>query len=109
MIKRLRTDKGGEYESNYFKEFCEQNGIIHKVTHPYLPESNGVAERNNITLKEMMNAMLVKSGLPTCGGKPFFWLVTFRIKYLIRKPVKLLMNFGKVVSLVWDISKCGDV
>jgi hypothetical protein len=24
-IKRLRTDRGGEYESNPFKEFCEQN------------------------------------------------------------------------------------
>ena len=29
-IKRLRTDRaGGEYESNSFKEFCKQNGIIH--------------------------------------------------------------------------------
>ena len=23
-IKRLRTDRGGEYESNPFKKFCEQ-------------------------------------------------------------------------------------
>jgi hypothetical protein len=29
MIKRLRTNRGGEYEFNYFKEFCKQNGIIH--------------------------------------------------------------------------------
>ena len=63
MIKRLRTDRGGEYESNPFKEFCEQNGIIHEVTPPYSPESNGIAERKNKTLKEMMNAMLVSSGL----------------------------------------------
>uniref|UniRef100_A0A2N9GEZ3 Integrase catalytic domain-containing protein n=1 Tax=Fagus sylvatica TaxID=28930 RepID=A0A2N9GEZ3_FAGSY len=62
-IKRLRTDRGGEYESNPFSEFCEQNGIIHEVTPPYSPESNGVAERKNRTLKEMMNAMLVSSGL----------------------------------------------
>ena len=40
MIKRLKTDRGGEYESNPFKEFCEQNGIIHEVTPPYSPESN---------------------------------------------------------------------
>jgi transposase InsO family protein len=64
-IKRLRTDRGGEYESNPFKEFCEQNGIIHEVTPPYSLESNGVAERENRTLKEMMNAILVSSGLPT--------------------------------------------
>jgi transposase InsO family protein len=62
-IKRLRTDRGGEYESNPFTKFCEQNGIIHEVTPPYSPESNGVVERKNRTLKEMMNAMLVSSGL----------------------------------------------
>jgi transposase InsO family protein len=64
-IKRLRIDRGGEYESNPFKEFCEQNSIIHEITPLYLPKSNGVAERKNRTLKKMMNAMLVSSGLPT--------------------------------------------
>jgi hypothetical protein len=62
-IKRLKIDRGGEYESNPFTEFCEQNAIIHEVTPLYSPESNGVAERKNRTLKEMMNAMLVSSGL----------------------------------------------
>ena len=62
-IKRLTIDRGGEYESNLFKKFCEQNGIIHVVTPPYSPESNGMAERKNRTLKEMMNAMLVSSRL----------------------------------------------
>jgi hypothetical protein len=35
--------------------------IIHEVTPSYSPESNRVAERKYITLKEMMNAMLVSS------------------------------------------------
>jgi hypothetical protein len=73
-IKRLRTDRGGEYESNPFKEFCEQNGIIHEVTPPYSPESNGVVKRKNRTLKEMMNAMLVSFGLSTnMWGEAIFW------------------------------------
>ena len=62
-IKRLRTDRAGEYESNPFKEFCEQNGIIYEITPPYSPEPNGIAERKNKTLKEMMNVVLVSSGL----------------------------------------------
>ena len=62
-IKRLRSDRGGEYEEP-IGEFCVQHGIIHEVTAPYSPQSNGVAERKNRTLKEMMNAMLLSSGLP---------------------------------------------
>ena len=60
-IKRLRSDRGGEYESNPFNTFCEKHGIIHETTPPYSLESNGVVERKNRTLKEMMNVMLVSS------------------------------------------------
>ena len=50
-MKRLRSDRGGEYESNPFNTFCEEHGIIHETTPPYSPESNGVTERKNITLQ----------------------------------------------------------
>ncbi|KAL0413818.1 UNVERIFIED_CONTAM: Retrovirus-related Pol polyprotein from transposon TNT 1-94 [Sesamum radiatum] len=63
-IKRLRSDRGGEYSTNFLKDFCEKNGIIHETSAPYTPQQNGVAERKNRTLKEMMNAMLLSSGLP---------------------------------------------
>ena len=63
-IKRVRSDRGGEYLSNEFNLFCEEHGIIHERTPPYSPESNGVAERKNRTLTEMVNAMLETAGLP---------------------------------------------
>ena len=59
----LRSDRGGEYHAP-FGEFRAQHRIIRKVTTPYSLQSNGVAERKNRTLKEMMNAMLISSGLP---------------------------------------------
>ena len=62
-IKAIRSDRGGEYEA-HFGEFCSEHGIIHQTTAPYSPQSNGVAKRKNHTLKEMMNAMLISSGLP---------------------------------------------
>ena len=62
-IKRIRSDRGGEYVEP-FGEFYSQHGIVHEVITPYSPQSNGVAERKNCTLKEMMNAMLLSSGLP---------------------------------------------
>ena len=33
-IKRLRTDRGGEYFSNDFSKFCAEYGIIHERTPP---------------------------------------------------------------------------
>ena len=60
-IKRLKFDRGREYESNHFITFCDEQGIIHETTPPYSPDSNGVAERKNKTLKEIMNVMLVSS------------------------------------------------
>ncbi|KZV28460.1 hypothetical protein F511_03263 [Dorcoceras hygrometricum] len=62
-IKMIRSDRGGEYVAP-FEEFCSNSGIIHQTTAPYSPQSNGVAERKNRTLKEMMNALLTNSGLP---------------------------------------------
>jgi transposase InsO family protein len=62
-IKRLRSDRGGEYFSNEFDVFCMEHGIIHERMPPYSPQSNGVAERKNRTLTDLVNAMLDTSGL----------------------------------------------
>jgi len=57
-IKRLRSDHGGEYFSKEFDSFCEEHGIIHERTPPFSPQSNGIAERKNRTLTDLVNAML---------------------------------------------------
>jgi hypothetical protein len=64
MIKLLRSDRGGEYFNNDFDNFYEINGIIHKRTTPYTVQQNGVAERKNRTLMDMINIMLNHYGLP---------------------------------------------
>jgi transposase InsO family protein len=42
-----------------------EHGIIHERTPPYSPQSNGVVERKNRTLIDLVNAMLETSGLST--------------------------------------------
>ncbi|KAJ9565483.1 hypothetical protein OSB04_001449 [Centaurea solstitialis] len=64
-IKILRSDRGGEYFNHEFDTFCEENGIKHERTSPFTPQQNGLAERKNRTLVEMVNCMLNQSGLPT--------------------------------------------
>jgi hypothetical protein len=58
------TDRGGEYLSNLFDEYCKECGIIHETTAPYIPQSNGVAERKNRTVCDLANALLQSSGMP---------------------------------------------
>jgi transposase InsO family protein len=62
-IKHLRSDRGGEYFSNTFDTFCEEHGIVHERTPPYSPQSNGIAERKNRTLTDLVNVMLETAGL----------------------------------------------
>ena len=67
-IKRIRSDRGREYESNEFNSFVRSLGIIHETTPPYSPSSNGVAERKNRILVELTNAMLIESHAPLNFG-----------------------------------------
>jgi transposase InsO family protein len=62
-IKRLRSDRGGEYFFNAFDEFYVEHEIVHERTPPYSPQSNGIAERENPTLTKLVNAMLDTAGL----------------------------------------------
>ena len=59
-IKCLRTDRGGEY---YDPRYFQSTGIVHQVTAPYTPQQNGIAERKNRTLMDMVNSMMSYSGL----------------------------------------------
>jgi transposase InsO family protein len=63
-IKQVRSDRGEEYISNEFGEYCVEHEIIHETGAPYSPKSNGVVERKNRTLIDLVNAMLDSSGLP---------------------------------------------
>ena len=63
-IKALRSDGGGEYTSNEFKDYLEQSGIAQQLTVPYTPQQNGVAERMNRTLKDLTRAMMLHKDVP---------------------------------------------
>ncbi|GKB42872.1 zinc finger, CCHC-type containing protein, partial [Tanacetum coccineum] len=60
LIKRFRTDRRGEYMDTLYFQFV---GIIYEMTAPYTPQQNGISERKNKVLKEMVNFMLSYSGL----------------------------------------------
>ena len=60
----LRSNNGGEYESNEFDDFCREAGIKKELTMPYNPQQNGVAERKNRTICEAAKDMITDLDLP---------------------------------------------
>ena len=63
-IKRVRMDGGGEYASNAFMRWLDEQGIEVQRTAPYTPAQNGVAERVMRILADLMRAMMIAATLP---------------------------------------------
>ncbi|XP_074336653.1 uncharacterized protein LOC141673816 [Apium graveolens] len=73
-IKAVKSDSGGEYYCRYdesseqcpwpFIKFLEECGLIPQYIMPGQPRMNGVAERRNRTVKDMVRSMISHSSLP---------------------------------------------
>ena len=57
-IKALRSDRGGEYLSHEFSNRLKSCGTFFQLTPPVTPERNGVSERHNRTLLDMVRSMM---------------------------------------------------
>ncbi|GJS73301.1 retrotransposon protein, putative, ty1-copia subclass [Tanacetum coccineum] len=56
-IKALRSDRGGKYISQEFKDYPKACGIVQQLTPPYTPQHNHSSERRNHTLLDMVRSM----------------------------------------------------
>jgi len=46
-ILRIRSDRGGKFNSQSFITYCEEHRIKHELSCPRTPKQNGTAERKN--------------------------------------------------------------
>ena len=51
----LHTDQGRNFESTLMKEVCQLLGIVKTRTTPYHPQSDGLVERFNLTLLNLLS------------------------------------------------------
>nr|GEZ81999.1 hypothetical protein [Tanacetum cinerariifolium] len=105
-IKSLRSDCGGEYMSQEFLEHLKDHGIITHRTPPYTPQHNGVSERRNRTLLDMVRSMMSQTTLLKS-----FWDYALETAARILNMVptkKILVELppnGKTVSSKWLFKK----
>ena len=63
-INFLQSDRGGEYLSYVFGLHLKQCRIVSQLTPPGTPQCNGVSERCNRTLLDMVRSMMSLTYLP---------------------------------------------
>ncbi|SPO27395.1 uncharacterized protein UTRI_10512 [Ustilago trichophora] len=63
-LSMLLSDNGGEFVNKEMDDYMRRRGIVHRRTAPYTPQQNGIAERMNRTVMDMVRCMLYESGLP---------------------------------------------
>nr|GEY47484.1 hypothetical protein [Tanacetum cinerariifolium] len=84
-IKALCSDRGGEYLSQKFKDYLSKNEIVQHLTSSYTPQQNGVSERRNRTLLDMVRSIFNLTTLPLS-----FWDYALEsvVRILIMVPAK---------------------
>nr|GEZ77419.1 glucose/ribitol dehydrogenase [Tanacetum cinerariifolium] len=77
--------RGGEYLSQEFKDYLSENRIVQNLTSPSTPQQNGVSERRNRTLLDMVRSMFNLTTLPLS-----FWdyALEFAVHILNMVPTK---------------------
>ena len=97
-IKAIQSDRGGEYLLGDFKDYLTQNEIVSQLTSPGTPQQNGVVERRNKTLLEMVRSMKSYSTLPIS-----FWGYALKTAMHILNlvPSKSVPNTPKKYLHIW--------
>jgi transposase InsO family protein len=68
-VKKIRSDNGSEFKNLQVEEYLKEEDIKHEFSAPYTPQQNGVVERKNRTVIDMVRTMLGEYKMPE-----WFWL-----------------------------------
>ena len=108
-IKFLWSDRGGEYLSYDFALHLKQHGIVSQLTPPGTPQRNGVSERCNRTLLDMVRSMMSLTDLPLSFWGYALETATFTLNRHRLNPLRRhRMNYGLARNLSCRFLKFGD-
>ncbi|MBW0529554.1 hypothetical protein O181_069269 [Austropuccinia psidii MF-1] len=63
-IKKIISDRGGEFFNSEFQRLACESGFVHVTSPPYTLQLNGFAERANRTILEKAHYLLLEAKLP---------------------------------------------
>ena len=62
-MKYLRSDKGGDINSNEYDAFCIERGIKREVSNPSTPQQNAIAERRNRSIMDCARILMIEKNV----------------------------------------------
>ena len=99
-VRSIRSDNGGEYANVAMKDYCKNKGIRIELTTPYTSQQNGMAERYNRTILNMVRAMLRDAKL-----EMEFWAEAVRTAALLRNITASRVLNWKSPCEIWTTRK----
>ncbi|CAL9011665.1 unnamed protein product, partial [Prunus brigantina] len=88
-IQVLRSNNGREFLNHDLNQFLQDFGIIHQRSCPYTSQQNGVAERKNRHLLEVVRASLFGANMP----RSFWGKAVISAAYLINQIPSSIQHF----------------
>ncbi|CAI7810930.1 unnamed protein product [Closterium sp. NIES-54] len=64
LVLRLHSDRGGEFSSNFMRDFCRVEGILQSFPLPASPQQNGIAERCIGLVMEVARTSIIHAAAP---------------------------------------------
>ncbi|GJV53734.1 putative ribonuclease H-like domain-containing protein, partial [Tanacetum coccineum] len=89
-VKIIRSDNGTEFKNKIMDAFCREKGIKREYSVARTPQQNGVAERRNKTLIEVVRTMLADSKLSTT-----FWAEAVSTACCVHNRVLVVKSHSK--------------
>jgi len=95
-LKAVRSDRGGEFMSSDFKEFCVKHGIKREYTIPTTPQQNGVVERQNRIVQQIARSMMNEKNI----GQTY-WVETIHTAVHVLNKSHLRPQSDKIPYELW--------
>lgn len=103
LVKEIHSDQGRQFESQLFKEMCDLLGIDKTRTTAFYPASDGLVERVQRTIEDMLSKYIKSSQRDWDEILPFVLMAYRSSKQEATKKTPNLMFLGREIDLPVDL------
>ena len=100
---QLHSDQGREFESKLFSEICTLLGITKTRTNPYRPQSDGLVERINRTIKQMIRIFVNQNNANWDELLPYLLMAYRSTEHASTRCTPNILMLGRQIKIPLDL------